>query len=423
MTKKEDDQFQKFNAKEYDMLKDAHFQTSQKITTFFQYAILIFSAPLVLLTSDSIKKSLLGLVFLFIGVVGYFVMLYLSQLRAESLLYARAINQIRKNTYNELYSINKDIYKVNQSIILLAQDRKPKYFDISQFVYIVIVLGLFDSFYFSFGIFTLLPLPGIYCNWMLTNHLLITILSVIFWLALHIISYKLISNYNENGSAYFKRIIGVDIDGVLNKHEEQFVRIYNHIFQTQNCKNKLEACSITTLPVSKSGIIKRDDEHRVFRTREYWDTMPENDDCSIYLTQKIKKELGYKVFIFTRRSWKVRYKLSGEEIGYSIVNGTKMWLKEKNLLYDKIYFEKGSADMPVTAFGAKYRTRYYYSAKYNIKYFIEDDIYNAERLSHICKYVFLINHTYNLNESIELPFNVIRVYSWREILDKINELD
>ena len=64
---------------------------------------------------------------------------------------------------------------------------------------------------------------------------------------------------------HFKRIIGVDIDGVLNKHVEQFVNIYNKLYCNQDGKAELKASSITTLPVSKSGIISREDEQEVFK--------------------------------------------------------------------------------------------------------------------------------------------------------------
>lgn len=413
-----------FYFKEYDMLKDAHFQTSQRITTFFQYALLIFSAPLVLLTSDFIEKSLLGIVFLFIGVVGFFVMLYLNQLRAESLMYARTINQIRKNIYNELYKCTNDINRINMSLVILSQDKKPKYFDSSQFIFVVIVLGLFDSFYFGFGIYTIIPLPGIYCKWMVEKSFFVSLISAICWFVLHMISFKWMSNYNESGSAYFKRIIGVDIDGVLNKYEEHFANIYNKIFCGQNGREELKASSINTLPFFESGIISKEDEYEVYKRFEYWDAMPVNDECATYLIQEIKKELGYKVHIFTFRDCKVCYKTFGEKIdGYSINKQTRKWLKDKGIIYNKIYFEKGNIDRPVKVFDRKYKTRFYFSAQQNIKYFVEDNIHNAERLSHICKYVFLFNNEYNKNVTKDLPYNVVRVSTWREMLNKIKELD
>lgn len=211
---------------------------------------------------------------------------------------------------------------------------------------------------------------------------------------------------------------------LLNKHEEQFANIYNKLICSKHGKQELEASDIKTFPVSKSGIISREDEQEVFKRCEYWDTMPENTDCNTYLTQEIRNKLGYKVHIFTLRDWNVCYKVSGEKVEkYSIKKQTKKWLKDKGILYDKIYFEKGNINRPVKAFDTKYKTRFFFSSQQNIKYFVEDNIHNAEKLSHICKYVFLFNHGYNENESIELPYNVIRVSSWSEVYDRINELD
>jgi uncharacterized HAD superfamily protein len=102
---------------------------------------------------------------------------------------------------------------------------------------------------------------------------------------------------------------------------------------------------------------------------------------------------------------------------------TEKWLKDKRIEFDKIFFEKGNYDKPVKDFESKYQTRFFLAAKYNIKYFVEDNIHNAEMLSHCCKYVFLFNHEYNKNEPIELPYNVIRVSSWREVFDRIKELE
>ena len=45
-------------------------------------------------------------------------------------------------------------------------------------------------------------------------------------------------------------------------------------------------------------------------------------------------------------------------------------------------------------------------------------------LSHCCKYVFLFNHEYvTKTKPIELPYNVIRVSSWREVFDRIKNLN
>ena len=86
---------------EFNMLKDAHFQTSQKIISFFQFALLIFSAPIALLTSDQISRAVLGTVFIVIGIIEVLVIAYLSSLRTEALLYARQINRIRNVIYSD----------------------------------------------------------------------------------------------------------------------------------------------------------------------------------------------------------------------------------------------------------------------------------------------------------------------------------
>ena len=88
--------YDQFVHEEYIMLKDAHFQTSSRITSFFQFAILFFSAPMILLAAASkIEDKQLGLTFMVIGFIGLFIMIYLSRLRAEALMYARNMNKIR----------------------------------------------------------------------------------------------------------------------------------------------------------------------------------------------------------------------------------------------------------------------------------------------------------------------------------------
>lgn len=145
--------------KEFDMLKDAHFQTSQKIISFFQYALLIFSAPIALLTSNQISKVVIGLVFIVIGIIEVFIIAYLSSLRVEALQYARQINRIRNVLYSNgiIGSNNEDIHNRK---ILFSKDKKPDYIDNNQFIFIVLALGVFSAFYFSFGIYKLMSYFG-----------------------------------------------------------------------------------------------------------------------------------------------------------------------------------------------------------------------------------------------------------------------
>ena len=297
------------------------------------------------------------------------------------------------------------------------QEKKPAYSEWSQFGFIVGVLGLFDAFYFAFGMYNLISLPGYYCKWIINNLNVICLFIGLVWCALHFLFHKIVSIRSENGSDYYRRIIGVDIDGVLNKHEESFVSICNIINGTTLSKE-----SITTLPVSKSGIITREQEHKVFHTIEYWMNMPVREDVVQNLVEEIKNKRGYKVYLFTWRDWKVTRTINGREADFRMNQHTKKWLRQFHIFYDRIRFEKGNFDRPVSMFSQKYRTRFFYAQKYKIRFFVEDSTLNAISLSRICEYVFLLNHQYNANDS-ELPYNVIRVDDWHEILDWIKKLD
>lgn len=405
--------FESYYEQEFNMLKDAHFQTSQKIISFFQYALLIFSAPLALLTSDQISRAVLGTVFVAIGVIEILVVAYLTSLRSEALMYARQINRIRSVLYSKKL-LGDDPKEINNNKIMLSQDKKPDYKDKGQFIFIVLVLGAFASFYFSFGTYKLL-----------TNHYgfdnikRIVLISLVSGMAIFLISYFVycyISISNENGTAYYKNIIGVDIDGVLNRHEETFVSILKQVTSKEICVS-----DIKSLPVHMSTNVSREDEHKVFETKEYWEQQELSNDAKECLIQEIKNKLGFKVFVFTWRDWKVKRDINGKKIRFNIQKHTKIWLKNKEISFNKIKFEKGNYDRPVSVFGSKYKTRYYYAKKFKIRYFVEDNLRNAEKLSHICDYVFLINHPYN--ESGSLPYNVIRVTKWEEIVEWIKQFN
>ncbi len=406
---------QKYYENEFIMLKDAHFQTSQKIINFFQYALLIFTAPLALLTSDGISNALIGFIFCFIGIIELIVIAYLSSLRIEALQYARQINRIRSVVYSEK-TIGDNVEEIHNRKILFSQDKKPDYQERSQFKYIVYVLGGFSMFYSSLGMYKLLS----YSSFIKKNNLRDAVIYAVIYagvmMFLVMLVYWLVCVRSENGTEYYARIIGVDIDGVLNKHEETFVDICNQINGTH--LNKLD---ITTLPVHDGGKITLQEEQNVFKTKEYWEKQIPTEGAVHYLVEEIRNKYGYKPYIFTWRDWSVEKNISGEKVSYNMKKETKRWLKRFGIKYKKIRFEKGNIDRPVSGVRLKYWTRFYFAKKYKIQYFVEDNIYNAIKLSHICEYVFLLDHLYNRTDNI--PYNVIPVASWKEILDWIKKLN
>lgn len=215
----------------------------------------------------------------------------------------------------------------------------------------------------------------------------------------------------------------------------EFAKIYKQL----NPDSKLEPKDITTLPVSKNKKLQipQEKEHEVFKTLNYWTEMPTLERSKDVLIGEIKNKLGYSVYYYTWRAWKIEKQIqdNGEvkeppSLKYSIKKITKEWLKKQGF-FDKgnrkIVFEEGNIDQPVRSFKVKYRNRYYYARQKKLRYFVEDSLPNAIRLARTCEYVFLINHRYNQENTEEnypspLPYNIIRVESWNEIYEHIKSM-
>ncbi len=109
---------------------------------------------------------------------------------------------------------------------------------------------------------------------------------------------------------------------------------------------------------------------------------------------------------------------------------TEEWLIKNGIFYDKLIFEKGndfSSDPK-----AHIKNRFEISKKKKIRYFIEDDLEKAIKLSYMCDICFLISHPYNLSFSNlpneikrkreAFPSNIIRVKNWDEISQHLRRL-
>ena len=83
-------------------------------------------------------------------------------------------------------------------------------------------------------------------------------------MAVAYVMYKIVITKGENGTEYYKQRIGVDIDGVLNNHENVFVEILK-----ETTGKSLKCSDIKSLPVSISTDVTRDEEHNIFETKEY----------------------------------------------------------------------------------------------------------------------------------------------------------
>lgn len=413
-----------FYEQEFKLIAEAHFNVSQRITSFFQYMLLIYSAPLVLLTNkltitdDSVK----GPIFIFISIIGLFVLMYMSQLRCESLLYARTENGIRSFCYDQYRVKVKEVdYKTFEKYrVLPIQKMLPSYNDNYQFIWIILSISLIDSGYLIYGLFQLkstLRHAIVFTFFNNSNvelidnriECLLAITVLVIFILLHILLEAKLTKKLEAGLNIYKHRVGIDIDGVLNKHEQQFSKVYTKI------KNKpLDPETIKTLPVRYSNIgVTEPEERDVFGQKEYWIDMPPADDIS--KVKDLHEMLGYELYIFTWRDW--------GQGKFDIKGLTKTWLNkyiDKKVL-KKITFEEGNIDHPVGINKHLYMNRFYLSKKYKIKYFIEDELPKALKLSQICNFVILINHKYNEVDD-QLPYNIIRVNNLDEAFTKIKDL-
>lgn len=380
--------------KEFEVLSQAHFQTSQKTTSFFQFISLIFLAPFALFTFPDLEmNTMLGGILLVIGLLGFCITMYLADLRFESLLYARSVNKIRFSIYSEevnRLSPSKQIPFINHHSILLAQPRKPNYYDTNQFLWIVLGLGVINSFYLTYSIRIFLPII-LAVN--LTKYWFILVVVII--CLIHVLGYFLKSKKHEDGSIYFKKIIGSDIDGVISDQNAQFVKFYN-----LDNKNQITQEDIVSLPVHKAGKVSPEGEKKVFYQTNYWKTLELLPGVKDALSQLRKN--GYRIFLFTSRPW-----ILTDDNLKSI---TRKWLKSHQIKFNSLNFDD------------KKSTRFDKAQVMKIKYFIEDDLEKAVKLCSICKAVFLIDYKYN--QSIyKTPYNLIRVKNISEVINIINLLD
>jgi len=325
----------------------------------------------------------------------------------------------------------------------------------SYFGPVVFVFGVMNSLYFgSFGY--ILFSKWFCCFWSFFAF------AVIFFVS-HFAIYLFYARYRE--MAYIKsRILGVDIDGVLNKHRDHFCKLLK-----ENTGKYLNPDQILIMPVHEYQDLNvtREDERKVFNDPRYWKDMPAIEDASdrirtlsnvlklkLYIftyrpwpESRDKKELIKKVELFCQQamqfSWKllllrILLKLRFLPVDWLIEilkeeplrQNTKIWLKGERIAFKKFIFEKGN-DYSSDPRG-KFKNRFYISRKIKIRFFVEDDLEKAVKLSYICDIVFLLSHPYNEPQQAlpdelnalrkDLPSNIIRVKSWNEIYKNIRKL-
>lgn len=192
--------------------------------------------------------------------------------------------------------------------------------------------------------------------------------------------------------------IGIDIDGVITNYE-QFLLDYGSKY-----------CYENNIPINVD-INEQEDEKKFNITPEqsmkFWNIhlaeYASKYQIRMYakeIIDKLKKQ-GHEIYIITARN---NYGLP-KELSGKMSELTKKWLKDNEIFYDEIFFTKGG----------KLKT----ILENNVDIMIDDDINNIKEISTKIP-VLCYNAQYNTNIKGK---NIIRVYSWYDIYEKIKGMN
>ena len=170
-----EEEYKEFLLVEYEQVANAYFNTTSLISYFFRYYILIITLPapfiaLIGKIDDAGKinpllralEPLIPIAMIVVAFLGLCVLVYLSHLRAEGLLYVRHVNGIR-----EYFSWRIDLdKKLEANTRVLSRDNNyPPYYEHS-FLSVVYALSLINSLYLVVGIWLLLKKLDICKAWL-----------------------------------------------------------------------------------------------------------------------------------------------------------------------------------------------------------------------------------------------------------------
>jgi len=428
--------YEEFLLAEYGSIAQAYFNTTSTIATFFRNYLVIIGLPIpalgYILTQPNSAlfhqdlKYFIPFAGCVLGILGLCLMMYVVNLRLDALLYARSVNGIRKYFYDRSTIDYPAELKMR---VLPRTTTQPRYYEKAYFLPVIVGFALLNTLYVIVG-------AGWYSAHQdtprATPDWLTLVVIPAFFFAFHFVVYWRLALHRD--TAYLRKyIIGVDIDGVLNTHRDTFcTKLWDLL------RKSVWADQITTLPVHEcQGLgVTEADEQAIFNHPSYWrDLKPAPRVAEVI--NKLRNVFGFKIIVFTHRPWpepktfprhlQAEYddlwhqeflNFWGSSVGKGVIRAlTKQWLKQYGIVYDMLVVEKGNvhtADPFVRT-----RNRFTLSERWEIRIFVEDDLFKALRLANVCEVVFLIDHPYN--RTADLPRNVIRVSGWKDIYECIRQ--
>lgn len=189
--------------------------------------------------------------------------------------------------------------------------------------------------------------------------------------------------------------IGIDIDDTISNTFERAV-IYAEDFIKNELKReiKVDVSKVVDHYYIRDMFGLTNEEAEAFWTKYYTKIIcnVEPKVLSAEMINKLKEE-GNKIVIITAR-WCDK--------GIDVVEISETWLKEHGINFDKIYTGiENKAEIAV---------------KENIDLFIDDSIRNCEEVSSAGIKSYLFDS--KINQHVNVPENIDRVYSWEEIYSK-----
>lgn len=467
----EETPFDKFQLEEYKNISTSHYESTKQVSLFFRYYILILAAPAFILnivaTGDkqNISKILNGTAdkniylivtayFIVVSFIGFFLYLYVVNLRFDAILYAKVVNKVRRYFYEQSHLSFQEFSKFSH---LPLSPSNPKYFELGFFIPLVFIFSLINCGLLSMGLFLKIQESPYFGSWPIHYDFPITTARIIFLTVLlfllHAFTYYYLSLKRENN--YLKNYsIGIDIDGVLNEQTQHFSD-----WLLRYTGKKIDLNDLKEIPVSLNESLNVSDleEKYIFNTKEYWEAIPLKKDAVTRIEQ-FQKQYGLEITIFTYRDWP-QYPndiVKKEEIQKFIISKgftplkkgeikkiTLEWLAKSgikvltyNTLLDRIWYkivgifikrkkvilETGNPYISDTRFWNRYRksiklkNRFQYANLHGFKFFIEDNPENAIKLSNFCEGVILFDEPYNQDSNKYVyTKNIIRVSSWNDI--------
>ena len=158
------DDFTRFQLKEYENISQAHFKTNEVLATFYRYFLLITAIPITTIglallnfSNDGISQEGRILAFLIFGVsavllsvIGAAVISYIEGLRLNAIVYAKVVNSIRD------YFFKKPGAGLFGEPVLPTSIDKPSYDGFGASFLIYHVCAFMNSAYFGAGLLALM---------------------------------------------------------------------------------------------------------------------------------------------------------------------------------------------------------------------------------------------------------------------------